>query len=348
MENKKITIVNATGLYPPQVGGPATRSILLEKYFPAEGIKVKTVSFSSYLSKPTGIRHLFYLVNLFKTAKNSDLILAQDAASVGLPALIVSMIRKKPLAVILVGDWVWEQAVQRLGLKLTLEEFSVIRKVPKSLILSVYKWGQTLILNKASAIVVPSQYLKNIVAKWGVPAEKISVIYNPIDPINVNNSKEELRKKFGWNKKVIMSAGRNVPWKGFDLLREVVSEIPETEVFIAHTLPKEELFERILAADLFVLNTGYEGFSHSLLEVMSLGTPIITTPVGGNPELITNGQEGVLVPYNNKEALKMAIEEYFNNPTKFDAMAKKAEIKARTFTVEKMIRELAGVIRETL
>lgn len=370
MENKKITIVNATGLYPPQVGGPATRSILLEKYFPNVGIKIKTLKFSIVLWLPHVVRHLVYAEILFWRSIFADAIVAQDAASVGWPASIVTKFLNKPLIIILVGDFAWEQGTGRFGITDTLEDFATrsLETLPKKV--AMYKKKQTEILNGATHVVVPSNYLKNIVIKWGVPAEKITVIYNPIEPINLSESKEDLRKKLGLNGRVIFSAGRLVPWKGFDLLIDVVNELktkyPDLNLCIAGDGPDyeklkaksgavmlgrlshEDLFQYIKASDLFVLNTGYEGFSHQILEVMALETPIITTSVGGNPEAIISGQEGILVPYNDKEALRQSIEKYLTIPVEFEEMAKRAKEKVKHFTVDRMVGELASVIRKTL
>ncbi len=246
----------------------------------------------------------------------------------------------------LVGVFAWEQGAQRFGITDTLEQFSKrrVEELPKRV--AMYKRKQIEILKQAKQIVVPSEYLKKIVMSWGIPEAKISVVYNSFEKIEIKESREELRKKFGWeNKKVVISAGRDVPWKGFDLLRDVVAEIEGLELFIAHTLPQQELRERIKAADLFVLNTGYEGLSHQLLEVMSIGTPIITTRVGGNPELIVDGAEGVFVAYNDGVALGEAIKNFLHSPEKFQTMAHNAQKKAHNFSIDRMIGEFVKIVR---
>jgi len=61
------------------------------------------------------------------------------------------------------------------------------------------------------------------------------------------------------------------------------------------------------ASDVFVLHTGYEGFSHVLLEAMMVSTPVITTPVCGNPELVIHEENGLLVEQGNLESLTTQI-----------------------------------------
>ena len=72
------------------------------------------------------------------------------------------------------------------------------------------------------------------------------------------------------------------------------------KVFITN-LDHQALLEELSGAGIFVLNTGYEGLSHTILEAMAAEVPIVTTNIGGNPELIENNQNGILVEYNNKE-----------------------------------------------
>src|SRR5574341_950020 len=65
------------------------------------------------------------------------------------------------------------------------------------------------------------------------------------------------------------------------------------------------------AADYLALYSGYEGLSHTLLESLRAGTPVIASDKGGNPEVIRHGENGLLVPYVNVEALATALQEAF-------------------------------------
>ncbi|MCJ8321265.1 MAG: TIGR03088 family PEP-CTERM/XrtA system glycosyltransferase [Colwellia sp.] len=73
--------------------------------------------------------------------------------------------------------------------------------------------------------------------------------------------------------------------------------------------------EDILArTDVFVLSSIAEGIPMTILEAMSASTPIVSTAVGGIPEVITNGVEGYLVEKQNPQALAQALKHYINDP----------------------------------
>lgn len=338
------SILIATPLYPPDIGGPATYVKILEEELSKKGFKIQILSFGEVRHLPKIIRHLVYFFKLLTLAREYDLIFALDPVSVGLPAHLTAKLFKKPFYLKVVGDYAWEQWQQKVLISnfqfskfITPEEF---QKQRFDFLTELRRRLQKHVAKSAKMIIVPSRYLAGIIRLWGILDEKIKVIYNAFEPPTIFESKEDLRKKFGWDKKIIISAGRDVPWKGFGLLRKVVKAIPEADLFIANNLSREELLRRIKAADLFVLNSGYEGFSHQLLEVMALGTPIITTEVGGNPELIEDQIHGRLVPYNDIGAIKQAIIDAWQKPEDTKKMAERSKERVREFSKDRMIKEL--------
>lgn len=363
-----MNILIATGLYPPQMGGPATYSKLLKEELPKHGYEVVVVNFGGYLGYPKVVRHFLYFLRLLREGIHSDLIIALDPVSVGLPALVVSKILKKKLILKIVGDYAWEQGTQRYGVKDLLDEF-VAKYFQYSFKIRTLKRIQFYVAKHADKIIVPSNYLKNIVIKWGVDDKKIKVIYNAFFPVEIGDTKETAKEKLKLEGKILLSVGRLVPWKGFKPLIEIMLDLQKkfpnltlliigngpnklelestidklglaSKVRLIRALPREEHYLYIKAADIFVLNTGYEGFSHQILEVMSIGTPIVTTNVGGNPEMITDNESGLLVEYNNKEELRRSIEELLLDDVKADKMTKRARAKSQDFDVSVMIKEL--------
>lgn len=316
-------VIIASGIYPPDIGGPATYSQTIAREFGKRGIKIAVVCYSDFVeadkrssergstqkfevvrilrkcSKP--IRYWLYFWNLLKLAKDADVIYAQGPLAAGLPTMWVSKILRKKFVVKIVGDYAWEQGVNQFGVKDLIEEFQKkkynskverIRKIQKKVVRSTDK------------VIVPSEFLKKIVKGWGINEKKIEVIYNSF-------SKPEKIKSVKLDGEVIISAGRPEPWKGMNTLREIMPDLlkenPKFKLIIATKLPHSELMGHFKASTMFVLNSGYEGLSHLVLEAMACGLPVVVSNIGGNPEVVKDGYNGLLVEYNNKKQLKEAI-----------------------------------------
>lgn len=363
-----MNILIATGIFPPQIGGPATYSKLLKDVLPLRGFSVDVVNFGDVLMFPKGIRHLVYFFKIVFRGVHADIIYAQDPVSVGLPAFIASKILRKKFYLKVVGDYAWEQfQIENPHFhNVRLEEFQTRVCDWKT---ETRKKIERFVARGAVKVVVPSEYLKKIVLLWGVPEERITVIYNGFDAPVISESKEALRKKLGISGYTIISVGRLVPWKGFSVLIDAMTEItkatPSAHLFIVGDgpenvglkkkieelhlggsvsllgkKPQKELFEYIKASDVFILNTAYEGFSHQLLEVMALGAPIITTPEGGNSEIITDRDNGLFVPYNDRLQIQEAVYTLCADHTLAGNLVKNAQKKINEFSNERMIDAL--------
>ncbi len=361
-------ILLATGIFPPQIGGPATYSKLLYDELPKRGIDVEIATFGDYLDKPKIIRHFLYFLELLRKAPDVDLIYALDPVSVGLPALIAAQVRKKKFVLRIAGDYAWEQGSQRWNVSDTLDQFvKEHEKYPWQV--RLLKRIQMYVAEGSFRIVVPSKYLKGIVSAWGIALEKISVIYNGFHVSVTKALKPNIRKRLSLSGEVIVTAGRLVPWKGMmeviEMMPEIIESLPNANLVIvgdgperpqlekrimelnlagavrlAGRLSQAELFEYIKAADVFVLNTSYEGLSHQILETMAIGTPVVTTDIGGNPEVITHGRSGALLPPNDKGAFIEAIKGFLSERAIAFMIAKEAKKAVGKFTDEAMLDTL--------
>lgn len=366
-------ILIATGIFPPQIGGPATYSKLLYDELPKHGIEVDIANFGDYIEKRKLIRHVTYFFDVLKKARKADLVLALDPVSVGVPALFASQIRGKKLVVKVVGDYAWEQGTQRFGVKDNLDEFARARS-RYSWQVRVLKWAQKYVADGAARVIVPSKYLKSILVDWGIDARKVSVIYNGFHIQPVKETPSALRKRLKMDGKIITTVGRLVPWKGIKevvgVMPDVIAAHPDAKLVIVGDGPEKEnlqkqisdlnlgdavtmmgrleqakMFEVVKLSDLFVLNTEYEGFSHQIIETMALGTPIITTAVGGNVEAIRNGENGILVAPGASQSLKEAIIGLLADQSRAEALAKVARKDVSRFTDEIMLQTLADELK---
>ena len=369
-------ILLAAGIYPPDIGGPATYARFIADELPHHTIAVTVVPYRSVRHVPKIFRHGAYFLRLLRSVRDVDLVYALDPVSVGLPALLVAKLYRKPFLLRLGGDYAWEQGSQRFGITTTLDEYTV-HTVGRSFPVRVLAWLQRLVAVRAKVVIVPSAYLGHIVATWGVAKENIQVIHSAPRPLLITRSQQEIREKLGYRGEVLVSAARLTPWKGMSTLISlvrrrrdrgidtslvIVGDGPErlkietqaheldvtAHVHCVGTRSKSELGEIIKAADVFILNTAYEGLSHQLLEVMSIGTPIITTAVGGNPELITDQVEGLLVAVNDITGYDVAVDTFINHADRRERCIVAAKLKIAAFDPEQALLDLVTVLRQAI
>ncbi len=364
-------VLIATGLFPPEGGGPATYSKILQDELPKDGFEVSVVPFRDVRKWPKGIRHLVYFFIVLKKSFEVDVIFAQDPFSVGLPSALVAFLMRKKFLLKIVGDFAWEQSQQRFNYTDTIESFQKSEELslmPKFM-RAVERW----VARRAVAVIVPSKYLGRIVATWGVPKKNITVVYNGIVAEAVG-LKQVIRGLLRYKGKLIVSVGRLVPWKGFETLIQVHANLkkkfPDLSLLIVGEGPDQEKLEAVAeklkstdsviftgnvdrpvalrymrAADVFALNTHYEGFSHTLLEASAVGVPIVTTKIGGNPELIEDNVNGYLIKPDDKKALEHRIEKLLTSPETRRRLATSAKKRVEKFSVARMVDETASVLK---
>lgn len=386
-EIKNILIV--TGIFPPDIGGPATYSETLAGALSGRGFKVKVITYSSvrkYLKDKDFsfklvrvwrknfwfFRHAIYAVKVFLSCKNSDIIYSLSTLNGTIPSLAGARFFKKKFYLRIAGDYAWQVAVEKNKTGLLIDDF---QKSKKGGWIGILSKLQTWACKNADTIIVPSEYLAGIVTGWGIPKEKVKVVYNGVDFRSSELSKEEARRKIGIFGHVIVSIGRLVPWKGFRMLVKImpklfeinqafrlviVGEGPdkkvlaamiknlglEKKVLLVGKKSQSELAIYLAAADMFVLNTGYEGFSHQILEAMVAGVPVITTAVGGNKEMIDQGENGFMVRYNDEFNLIEAIRSLWQSPELQKEFITKGKEAAGKFNADRMLNETVKILSE--
>jgi glycosyltransferase involved in cell wall biosynthesis len=357
-------ILLATPLYPPDHGGPATDAASLEKTLPSYGIDTIVYSFGNVRHLPTVIRHIHYAFNLIKKAKDVDCIVSMDTFSVCIPSAFVAKLLHKKFIVRVPGDFVWEQSTQRFGITDSIEVFQTKHYSFK---IECLRYLQKWAIRQADLAVVCSNFLKKIVLNWGVRSEQIVCIY-----LGMDITQHSIAPSFVPNGKIIFSLGRFVPWKGFEMIIDLIAELPNDWYFVLagdgalrSTLQKKvddlNLLQRVhftgiipypeilgwyKRADVFILNSSQENFSFQVLEGMASGTPTIATTAGSIPELVRNGIDGILCEPNNKIAFKQALLSVVNEPERWKQRTESAKMRALDFSLEKSVHLFAHEIKK--
>lgn len=224
--------------------------------------------------------------------------------------------------------------------------------------------------------VVGRHYQKQV----GVKASKIEVIYNavsmPDPPLPEQCGPARAALGLPADAFVLGTLGRLHEQKGHStLLRALASlaqTIPNVALFVAGTGPLREsleaeahrlgIAERVhflgvrrdretlfAAMDLFVLPSRWEGLSLALVEAMGAARPVVATSVGGNPEVVTEGKTGLLVPPDDAAALAGAIARLAASPSVRGRLALTAASEARArFSIEEHVAQLETLYRQGL
>jgi glycosyltransferase involved in cell wall biosynthesis len=316
-------ILLATGIYPPEIGGPATFVYSLTRAWAAQGMAPQVVTYGdaqtetssefavTVVSRRGGIffRHMRYAWQVYRLARRVDIVFLQGAVSAGFPGLIAARLARVPTVMRIPGDYAWEMYTQQPTSPPELLDVFVTHRHHGRI--RLLEWMERWSVRHVKALVTPSRYLKSIVTRWGAPERAISVIYNSISPLPETRSREELRRIFGCEEKiVVLTVVRAVPWKGVPFLVEVLATFPANVILVVvgdgpalqawkhlaedggvadrcrfvGRLGREQVAEWYRAADVFALASQYEGFPHVVYEAVAAGLPCVVSEFGGNPE----------------------------------------------------------------
>ncbi|MCD6576188.1 MAG: glycosyltransferase family 4 protein [Nanoarchaeota archaeon] len=184
-------------------------------------------------------------------------------------------------------------------------------------------------LNKSDNIIAVSNYSKEILLRSGVSKSKIKVIYNGVNTTKVSNHKYAQRKIlfFGRLSKekgifTLLDAARvltgftfYIVGKGplYNRIKEYIKHKKIKNVKLLGYLPYSKLKKEILSAEMVVFPSLHEAFPIAILETMSYGKPVIATNVGGIPEMIKDGKNGILIKPNSVRSLTRAITKLHND-----------------------------------
>jgi glycosyltransferase involved in cell wall biosynthesis len=193
-------------------------------------------------------------------------------------------------------------------------------------------------LRRARHVFCPSAYLRNVALGWGLDPARSSVLPNPAPNVPALPDRSELRSERDLNGHVLVFAGRLGPQKAVGVLLEALADVPDVTLVIAGDGPERAALERraatlgldgrvrflgavprdsvlrlFRAADASVLPSAWENFPHTVVEALAVGCPVIATAVGGIPEVVVDGENGLLVTPGDASALAAAIGRFFSD-----------------------------------
>jgi glycosyltransferase involved in cell wall biosynthesis len=229
---------------------------------------------------------------------------------------------------------------------------------------------------QVDCFICASAAIRDMVVADGVPASRAVVVHEGIDLGHVEAAPAANLHAELWlphHAPIVGNVAALVPHKGqrhlIDAAVLVLKKAPDARFVIAGEGELRESLERQIkehrlekhvflvgfrpdvlsvhkAFDLFVMSSVTEGLGTSLLDAMACGKPIVATTAGGMPEVVRNGETGLLVPPRDHEAMAAAIVRLLGDEPTRRAMGAAGEARVREhFSAERMVQDTLAVYR---
>jgi glycosyltransferase involved in cell wall biosynthesis len=212
------------------------------------------------------------------------------------------------------------------------------------------------------------------------PPSKMRIVFNAVDPVAFeldDSARRSKRAELGLDDAfVIGTVGRLIEAKSYDLLLEVAGQVcnkrPEARFVLVGAGPRAGELERIrtelgltekvlmlgnradipelmAAMDLYIITSKREGLPVTLIEAMMAGKAIVSTGVGGIPDTLADGEDGIVVEPGDRDALVEAIVGLMESPETMLALGDRARAAAaEKYSPVKVLNQLEEIYEELL
>ena len=126
--------------------------------------------------------------------------------------------------------------------------------------------------------------------------------------------------------------------------REEMERLASERVRFLGPLPREDVLRLFRAADASLLSSTWENFPHTVVESLAVGTPVIATAVGGVPEVVKDGENGLLVPPGDAGGLAAAIQRFYGEPGLRERLAAAAAPSVAGYGREETLARIEAVL----
>jgi glycosyltransferase involved in cell wall biosynthesis len=366
-------ILVVSGIWPPDVGGPASHAPDVADFLASRGHEVEVVTTAAAAPRatayrvhwtsrrlPVGLRHLHSAGLIAWRARRADAVYTTGMfGRTGLATLIA----RKPFVMKLTGDPAFERLRARGTIDGDVDTFQ--RDGRGSISARFLRRFRDWVVGRAAHVFTPSAYLRDLVIKWGLAPDRVSVMPNPAPTARPTAPREELRRRFGIEGDTLAFAGRLTPQKSLGTMLEAVAASPGVALLVAGdgderasvaegivrldlgervrllgALAREEVLDLFAAADASVLASSWENFPHSVVESLVVGTPVIATRAGGVAEVVEDGSNGLLVDVGDAAALSAAIRRYFGDETLRAGLRANAAASVDAYRPERLLAEV--------
>jgi glycosyltransferase involved in cell wall biosynthesis len=337
-----VKVLVISGIWPPDVGGPASHAPQVASFLQSRGHGVVVVTTASapppsatfpvhWVSRslPKGVVHVRTGLEVARRAARVDVV--YTTGMFGRSAVGATLARR-PYIVKLTADPAFERARRRGIVGGNVDQFQAASAGPKVRALRLARDAE---LRGAAHVFTPSSYLGELAVSWGVAPARVSVLPNPAPELPESEPREVLRASFGMDRLTLAFAGRLTAQKSLGLALRAISQVDGVDLLIAGEgderapledaaaklalservrflgpLARDRVIDLFRAADAAILSSSWENFPHAVVEALAAGTPVIATRAGGVAEVVHDEVNGLIVPADDVEALGAAVRRF--------------------------------------
>jgi glycosyltransferase involved in cell wall biosynthesis len=370
-------VLVVSGIWPPDVGGPASHAPEVASFLLGRGhdVEVVTTAGAAPASEPYAVHwasrrlpkgaiHLRTAALVRTRARRADAVYTTGMFGRSAAGAIAA---RRPYVVKLTADPAFERSRRRGLVEGDVEGFQGGGGGP---IASVLRRARNAELRRAAHVFCPSAYLRELVLSWGVPAERVSVLPNPAPDVPELPPRDELRRSLGLNGATLAFAGRLTAQKSLDRALEAVAAADGVRLVIAGdgpdrepleararalgiadrvtflgAQPRRRIVELFRAADATILSSSWENFPHTVVEALAVGTPVLAMEAGGVSEVVRDGVNGLVVAPGDIAGLADAVRRYFTDEQLRGRLRSAAAPSVAEYAPERVFGELEATLR---
>lgn len=328
-------ILIATGIYPPQIGGPAQYAKNLAETFRLKEHTVSVLNYKLENKLPPGVRHLLFFFRMLVALRGIDFAIALDTFSVGLPGVLAAKIWRKKFIVRTGGDFLWEQYVERTKDMVLFRDFYDVARPKWSRKERLIFFLTSFLLRHASAVVFSTEWQRGIWRQaYDLDLGKTFIIEYFFGP--KKSSLEPKRKNY-------IFAGRNLVLKNGRMLRDIFSQIGKSNseiILDEESLPFEEYIKKIENCYAVIVPSLSEIGSIAALDALERNKPFILTEESGLWSRLKD--VGVFVDPKNPDDIREKIMT-LAEPEEYDRIKKRIEGFSFRHTWEEIVDEFIEI-----
>ncbi len=332
-------ILIASGIYPPDIGGPAQYARNLYETWKKEGHEVKVAAYRWERAFPPVIKHILYFIKILRKGWNADAIVSLDNFLASVPTAFACIVMRKKFIIRTGGDLLWEWYVERTGELILFKDFYK-QKRNFSLKEKIIDKLSRMAFRKASAVIFSTQWQKKI---WE-DAYKLDANKNFIVE-NYCGKREEFVEP---ENRSYVAGTRTLKWKNAELLKEAfviagkqvkAKGLPDIEIDCGKAV-YDSFVEKIRHSYAVILVSLGDISPNMIFDAIHVGTPFILTSENGICERVKDC--AILVNPEDKNEIAEKIV-WLADPANRALQAKKVKDFTWVHTWEDIGREIFAV-----